>query len=153
MKKLYYSIISSALSGAKSNDPYGYVFTAYLVMSLLTSIIIGVFNMWCSSFSICKMLNIIEVGHILSKNNPSARRLHAFVNLFPISLVINYFVFYFKGNYKKIMQYYPMKNGTKALIFLTLTMLFMIISAIIMVLLTRKGLLYKASYMKPLWTI
>jgi len=153
MKKLFYSIISSGLVGAKSNDPSGYVFTTYILMSLMIMFFIGIINIWLNAFGLCKILNIIEVNYIISKNNLTAGRIHAFLNEFIFSLIISYFSIYYRNNYKKIMQMYPIKNGNKFIISIVSIMLFSILSAITIHWLVEKGILNKPTYMNPIWTI
>jgi hypothetical protein len=153
MKKLFYSIISSGLVGAKSNDPSGYVFTTFIVMSIMIMFFIGFVNRWFNAFGLIKILNIVEINHIISKNYLTTGRIHAFLNEFVLSLIISYFLIYFNKNYIKIPLNYPQKNGNKFIVSIFLIMLFSIISALLLNWLSGEGILNKPSYMNPIWTI
>lgn len=152
MKNFYYSIISSGLVGAKSTDPNSYRITAFIVVSVISSLNIATVNMWLNAFGICDIINIVEVD-IISKKSLLSGQVRGLLNYGVLSLVVNYFIFYYKDNYKLILKKHPQKNGKLMIYYIVITTLLMILTAIIVRWLRRMGIAEELTYMQPIWVL
>ncbi len=152
MKNIYYSIISSGLVGAKSSDPNSYRITAYIIVSILSSLNLFTINMWLNALGICDMMNIVAVD-IIRKKSLLSGQFHGVLNYGIISLIVNYFIFYFRNNYKLILKKHPQKNGKLLMYYTVVTLLLMILTAIILRWLRSMGIVEELTYMQPLWVL
>lgn len=152
MKNFYYSIISSGLVGAKHNDPNSYKITAYIIISILSCLNFFSVNMWLNALGICNMMNIVEVD-VISKKSLLSGQIHGVLNYGVLSLIVNYFIFYFRDNYKLILKKHPQKNGRLMIYYTVVTMLLMMLTAIVIKWLRSMGIVEELTYMQPLWVL
>ena len=152
MKNFYYSIISSGLVGAKNNDPSSFKITAFVIVSIISSLNLFSLNMWLNSFGICDILNLVEVD-IISKKSLLSGQIRGFINFGVISLIANYFIVYYRDNYKSILKMHPQKNGNLMIYYTVITMLIMAITAFSTRWLWSIGVAEKFTYMQPIWVL
>ncbi len=152
MKNFYYSIISSGLVGAKSSDPNSYRITAYIAISVISCLNLFSINMWLNALGICDMMNIVEVD-VISKKSLLSGQIHGLLNFGVLSLLVNYFIFYFRDNYKLILKNHPQKNGKLMIYYVVVSMLVMILTAIVIKWLRSMGIVEELTYMQPLWVL
>lgn len=152
MKNFYYSIISSGLSGVKNNDPYTYKSTVLIIASVMFSLNLFSVNMWLNAFGVCDMMNLVTVD-IISKKSLLSGQIHGILNYGVIALIANYFVLYYRSNYKIILKNHSKKNGKLFIYYSVATMLTMILTAVLVKWLRDKGLAEELSFMQPLWTL
>lgn len=152
MRKFYYSIISSSLVGAKISDPSLYKTTSYVVVSIITCFNFFTINMLLNAGGICDILNIVEVD-IISKRSLISGQVHGFLNFGILSILVHYFVFFYKNNYKSILKKYPQKSGKLMIYYGVVTMLVMIITAFLLRWLSGIGVVEDFTYMKPVWVL
>lgn len=132
MKNLYCSILSSGLVGAKRNDPYGYRISIFLVVSLMGAINLVTIDGILTYCGIWKSWNFIQVDVFKHVRNIHAG-IYYTLNYMILPMIMNYFLIYYKDNYKKLMKNYPQKSGK----------LFVFYGIASMVLLVRSGIIGK----------
>jgi hypothetical protein len=152
MRNFYYSIVSSSLVGAKSSDPNSFRITAYIIISVISCLNLFTVNMWLNALGICDMMNLVEVD-IISKKSLLSGQIRGLLNYGVLSLIINYFIVYYKNNYKLILEKYPQKNGKLIIYYTATTILIMILTAIVLKWLRSMGFVEELTYMQPLWVL
>ena len=152
MRKFYYSIISSGLVGAKSTDPNSYRISAYIAASVICSLNFFTINMWLNAFGVCDMMNIVEVD-IISKKSLLSGQVRGLLNYGVLSLVFNYFIIYYRDNYKLILKKHPQKNGKQMIYYIVVSMLLMALTAFVVRWLRSIGIAEELTYMQPLWVL
>jgi hypothetical protein len=152
MKNFYYSIISSSLVGAKSSDPSSYITTSYIAVSIISCLNFFTINMLLNAVGICDILNIVEVD-IISKKSLVSGQVHGLLNFGVISLLIHYFLFFYKKNYTAILKKFPQKNGKLMIYYITISLVVMIITGILLRWLSNIGVVEDFTYMKPIWVL
>jgi len=152
MKNVYYSIISSGLVGAKRSDINSYRITAYITISVISCLNLFSVNMWLNALGICDMMNIVEVD-VISKKSLLSGQIHGLLNFGILSLLVNYFIFYFRDNYKLILKKHPQKDGKLMIYYIIVSLLGMILSGIIIKWLRSIGMVEDLTYMQPLWVL